>query len=403
MTTLLSNTTNIDAGVDGMIKQSTIRLYEYCKQNNWAGYDPYDSLNSKFFKMLPILNRRLPRLLMLQAVKRIPINLRPLLLVPKAQNPKGLALFSSALLKLNHYKVIHNNELAEIVLQQMIKLRSPGQKDYCWGYHFDWQSRYFFLPKFHPNIVCTTFAGHALLDVYEQYHHSRYLEMAVSAGNFILTGLNIVKDKNGICFSYTPLDKTQVHNANLLGAAFLARLYKHTGENTFLDPARQSAAFSVQKQAADGSWPYGEDSRQKWIDNFHTGYNLIALEQFSQYSGNREFQISLEKGYRFYLDHFITAEGIAKYYHDRIYPIDIHSVAQTIITLVKLQHLDGDSVELALKVCRWALQHMQNKSGYFYFQKKQYVTDKVPYIRWSQAWMLYAFAALLGYENNNNK
>src|ERR1700722_12312329 len=64
----------------------------YCAKNNWAGYDPYDALNSEFFKALPLLNRRLPRIFLTQVVKRSPINVRKLLRIPKTQDPKALAL-----------------------------------------------------------------------------------------------------------------------------------------------------------------------------------------------------------------------------------------------------------------------------------------------------------------------
>ena len=35
----------------------------------------------------------------------------------------------------------------------------------------------------------------------------------------------------------------------------------------------------------------------------------------------------------FYKTHFLAPESIPKYFHDRIYPIDIYSVAQSIITV----------------------------------------------------------------------
>ena len=76
-----------------------VKLLDYCRANDWAGYDPYDATNSRLFDALPFLNSRLPRLVLTQLLKRSPINVRPLLLIPKTQNPKAIALFLSALLK----------------------------------------------------------------------------------------------------------------------------------------------------------------------------------------------------------------------------------------------------------------------------------------------------------------
>src|SRR5260370_20995032 len=69
--------------------QSQIRkLLAYCQANDWAGYDPYDAVNSKVFSVLPFLNSRLPRLVLTQALKRSPMNIRRLLFVPRTHNPK---------------------------------------------------------------------------------------------------------------------------------------------------------------------------------------------------------------------------------------------------------------------------------------------------------------------------
>jgi len=59
-----------------------------------AGYDPYDALNSRIFRALPFVDFRLFRLGCIQVLKRLPINLRPFLLIPKTQNPKALGLSS---------------------------------------------------------------------------------------------------------------------------------------------------------------------------------------------------------------------------------------------------------------------------------------------------------------------
>src|SRR5207253_4764970 len=83
------------------VEATILKLLAYCRANDWAGYDPYDALNSRLFEALPFLDSRVPRLVLTQALKRSPVNIRRLLLIPKVQNPKAVALFLSALLKLS--------------------------------------------------------------------------------------------------------------------------------------------------------------------------------------------------------------------------------------------------------------------------------------------------------------
>lgn len=378
-----------------LITESIVKLLDYCKKNDWAGFDPYDGLNSRVFAGLPFVQNRIGRLTLIQAMKRSPVNLRPVFLVPKGQNPKSLALFSSGLFKLSNLGLVADSEAALLLLNRLIDLRSPEKSYFCWGYNFNWQNRSFLLPKFEPNIISTTFAGNALLDAYEKYRNDCYLEMALSAGQFILKGLNITENSDGICFSYTPLDHSQVHNANLLGAAFLSRLYSVTAEKESFDFAVRAARFTIGRQNRDGSWPYSENRSQRWIDNFHTGYNLVALKKFSQYTGDGSVIDNIQRGFQFYRKNFFTANGLPKYYHYRMYPIDIHSIAQSIITLVELNNLDESAMELAIHICRWALENMQSKKGYFFYQQRRLFKIRISYMRWSQAWMFLALCTLL--------
>ncbi len=374
------------------IHSATIQLLDYCKKNNWAGFDPYDALNSRVFGALPFLNNKLCRLVLTQGMKRSPLNFRPLFLVPKEQNPKALGLFISALIRLQSINFSDVSRDIAALIKIIIELRSPNQPDYCWGYHFDWQGRHNLTPKFSPNIVCTTFAANAFLDAYDAYSTAEYLDIAVSASRFLLSGLNISREDTGLCFSYTPLDQARVHNANFLGAALLARLYKATGEQKFLDFASRAVSYSVSRQNSDGSWFYGEDDTQQWIDNFHTGFNLVALDTFCRSTGSKEYRKNIEKGYAFFRDNFFTPESIPKYFHNRLYPIDIHAVAQSIITLTTLKDIDTGAMPLTESMLQWAFKNMRSTEGYFYYQKGRFLKNRISYMRWSQAWMLYSLA-----------
>ena len=377
------------------VEKATVALLEYCKRENWAGYDPYDGLNSRIFGALPLSKSRTFRLIITQAMKRLPVNLRPFLLVPKGESPKACALFCCSLIRLSDIGILKDDSVVSIRLEKLIKLRSKGYQHYCWGYNFDWQSRGFFLPKFEPNIIYTTFAGNALLDAFEKYGEQKFLDAASSAGELLINGLNLTYENGGLCFSYTPWDQAKVHNANLLGAAFLGRMSGLTGRKKFRDIAERAVRFSLSKQSADGSWPYGEGKTQGWIDNFHTGYNLVALKRLSGVLNDETVDDAISRGLEFYVNNFFTADGAPKYYHNRVWPVDIHSVAQSILTLCELAALYKGAIPLAAKVCQWALANMQSKEGYFYYQKTRFYENRISYIRWSQACMLYALAVFM--------
>jgi hypothetical protein len=52
-------------------------------------------------------------------------------------------------------------------------------------------------------------------------------------------------------------------------------------------------------------------------------------------------------------------------------------------------------VTLAAKVAVWTIEHMQDKSGYFYYRRYSMgIVNKTPTLHWGQATMLCALAAL---------
>jgi hypothetical protein len=317
--------------------------------------------------------------------------------VPKTQNPKALGLFLSALVNLSRAGVATEQDYIPQMVERLIALRSPGTAYWCWGYNFPWQTRKVLVPRWAPNVVCTTFAADGLLDAFELRKDDRYLSIALSAAEYILDDLYWNSGNSGCGFFYPlPGVHNQVHNANLLAAALFCRIYKHTGQEKFLGPAMAATRYAVAQQRADGGWDYGEASTQKWIDNFHTGFNLSALHSIGQSLATSEFEESVIRGLQFYRSHFFRQDGAVGYYHDRFYPIDTHCIAQSVITLLDLKDLDPTNVQLAQSVLEWAVQHMwDGEAGYFYYRILRLCTIRTSYMRWTQAWMLLALSRLL--------
>ncbi len=377
------------------LEAATLQLLSHCRNEDWAGYEPYDALNSTVLKNVPFLDFKLPRLVLTQILKRSPINVRQLLGIPKTQNPKAIGLFLSTLLKLSKLGVVEAEADIELLIERLVALRSESNSYWCWGYNFPWQTRGVLVPRWAPNLVCTFFVASALLDLYEQESDSRALNMAVSSADYLLNEL-YWSDGQSTGFGYPlPPVHGHVHNANFLAAALLCRVYKLTGERKFLTPALSVARYAAGYQHPDGSWYYGEKPSQRWIDNFHTGYNLLSLRSIGQDANTTEFEAAVHRGFDFYRRHFFREDGAVGYFHDRMYPLDTHCVAQSIITPLALRDLSPDNVDLAFSVFRWSMDHMWDERGFFHYRILRSCKIRTSYIRWTQAWMLLAMTMLL--------
>lgn len=382
------------------------RLKSYCEAEQFKGWDPYDGLNSKVFQALPFLkDSALCRLAVIQGFKSSPVNLRRIAMVPKEHNAKGIGLFLQGYCNL--YKAVCNdaelknvlgtsdqltsriNELAEL----LITLQSKGYSGACWGYNFDWQARRLFLfPKYTPTVVATCFCATALMDAYEVTRNKRYLDIALTSADFVIKDLHRTEYQGGFLFSYSPLQGNDtVFNASLLGSKLLAYCYHYTGNEEYKRLAEASVRACCNAQNEDGSWVYGMLPVQSWIDSFHTGYNLDALISYEEMAGDLSYHSNIERGFEFYINNFFESDGCPKYYHDRKYPIDIHCPGQLFVTLARLHKHDENQL-LAENVLRWTIENMQDKKGYFYYQLKQGMNSKIPYMRWSNAFMFTALS-----------
>ena len=361
------------------------QLFAWCREHDFAGHDPFDALNSRVFQATPFANSRNARLIWTQVVKRSPIDLRGVARVPAQRNAKGIALFALGCLK-------QAGPEARQLLSDLLELKLDGYSGAAWGYNFDWQSRNFFAARGTPTIVPTAFAARVFIEAGDDY-----LNVARSVCEFILRDLpRPVNTETEICFSYTPNSDTRIFNASLLAAEVLACTGKLTGETELCDVAVRAARYVVNHQRDDGSWPYGTEPAQSWIDNFHTAYVLFSLKRIiDACPAAAEFRSSLERGYRYWKHNFFLAEGWPKYYHDDPYPADAHAAASAIVTLLECRELDETAVNTAQNVARWTIQNLRDERGFFYYQRRRFYTIRKPYMRWTQAWMLYALARLL--------
>jgi len=383
---------------------SFIKLKAYCESEHFKGWDPYDGLNSKVFQALPLLKKfALCREVVIQGFKRNPVNLRRLACVPKGYNPKGLALFLSGYCNLFHVaenksNVIISKEecLAKIdfLAQLLLSLKTKGYSGACWGYNFDWQSKAFFLPKWTPTVVATSFVVEALLSAFEITGNKEYYDTALSSAKFILNDLNRIEKPKGYMFSYSPLDHQAVYNATLLGSKTLALIYQYTCDEILKEAARISVQCVCDTQNEDGSFPHSDQVGNSWHDSFHTGFKLESIKLYQELCHDNSFENNLILGYQYWIDNFFDTEnGIAFYYDRNMHPsmIDLHCTAQAMPTLHKLGKFEEQNT-LATRLLEWAINNMQSEKGYFYFQKNGRIKTKINYMRWPNAWMFYGFS-----------
>lgn len=377
-------------------------LINYIEKEQFKGYDPYDTLNS----WLPFhWFGKLGQALAIQIQKLNPINIRLLMGIKRDYNPKGLGLLlqSYCLLYEKTNKVEYIN-LCDSLFKQLLALRSPDYNNYCWGYNFVWASTQKVLPKYYPSIVVTSFVGIGIFKYYVLTKNEVALQVLKSIQNYIMEDIPLTTTDEGVCFSYTDYEVDCCYNASMLGVEILSMIYSITKEEKIKKVVEKAVNFVLAHQHPTGKWNYSMDlktQKEREQIDFHQGFVLVSLYHCMKYAmiNNEQLRKSIEKGLHYYKTVQFFDNGQSLWRVPKSYPVDIHNQAQGIITFSLLKEFNKEYFAFACKIVDWTIHNMQDNKGYFYYRKFKYYINKIPYIRWSQAWML---LALITYINNSN-
>jgi hypothetical protein len=369
------------------VAETLEQLENSCREDRYVGWDPFDGLSSALFNALPVLRtNRFAQLAWLQALKRSPLNFRPLVGVPKLENAKAIALFSMG------YRLLGQFEQQRLLLERLAALRSADDR-WCngaWGYPFAWRARAFFVPANMPNVICTAYAVQALAASSDR----SYDDLIVGAAEFIENHLLRTDQRGQPYIAYVPTTDALVHNANVWGAYVLAEAWRRGGPPRLKRLAAAAASLTVGQQQSAGGWAYGNRHHHRFIDGFHTGYVICALWQITIALGS-DYNQSVDKALGYYEATFFDSDGRPAYYSHTPWPLDSHSAAQAIITFLIVKPTTS-RILLSHRVVTWTLDKMWlRRKRRFSYQRVRFGINRVPYMRWTQSWMFLALATWL--------
>jgi rhamnogalacturonyl hydrolase YesR len=380
--------------LDTALRDSLDRVILWVRRSNYRAYEPADG-NLSFLHRLTG-DRVLPMRILQQAVLRSPVNIRPLLGIRRHSSAigRGYMAWGCAIASSlgDGHGLLEQEAIAS--LDWLIANRAPRYHEFCWGDPYDYATRSGRRPYLEPLLVWSALIGQAFLEGYERFGQERFLSVATSVRNWILA-LPVERTADGLCLSYVSYRQSSIHNANLMGAAFLARIGATTGDLDALTVARAAAAYTCARQLSDGAWYYAEEPKFHWIDSFHTGYNLWALRKYREYTVDASFDLHLTRGAEYYKSQFFEADGRPRYFHDQAYPVDIQCASQAIETLATLSDDDPECLELARRIAEWTIGHMQDADGHFYYRDLGWTKVRTAMFHWGQGTMVKALAVLL--------
>ena len=221
-------------------KKAFLALHEYIQRENCKGYGFDDFLASKLMLFVTFRHLLFQRIF-IQVGKRFPLNIRPLIGVPKLESSKARGFFATAYLKMYLYEGESIwLDFAKENLEWLMENHSIGFEGISWGNAFDFASRGGVFPKGLPTVVWTAHIAKAFDLAYHITKKPIYRQIVGKAACFVYKSLDRYQDGNGICLAYAPGLMNLVHNSNFLAAATLLRGWKYSHESNYLEISKRS-------------------------------------------------------------------------------------------------------------------------------------------------------------------
>jgi len=392
-----------------LISDSQNRLIGWLDKEGWAGYDPYDVLAQRPFleiESLRVGRRRLRKILypLILLPSIFPKATRKLLRTQKTFYPKAAALIARAWL--NRYEAQgdkHDLIRARAFLRWLANNHAKGYDRMCWGHPKDWQTL-IFLPGGTPCAVVTCVAAQAFAQGYQLTGERWLLDAASDSCRFLAESLQRFEDTRGLCFSYTPLDNERVHNANLLTASTMALVQNMNGEQVYTRLIRKAVSFSLSDQTDEGGFFYFDSKFAEAhdlpnsIDSYHSALVIESLAMLARILPDENIGRAFKRAFTFYQTRLLVGGYVPIKVLGQMGPIivDIHDCAETIALFSRL-YCWGllPDFQPAARLATWVIENLQDKSGYFYHGVYRWGKDTFPYVRRSEAWMMYALGELM--------
>ena len=287
-------------------------------------------------------------------------------------------------------------------LNVLEETRCPNYEDYCWGYPFDWETRYGTFKMGTPLITTVPYVYEAFSAVYAIDSDPRWFRIMQSIANHAFTAyrdMQTAPEAASCGYTPSPNDPCGVINASAYRAFLLTKAAIELSQPLYLDVARKNLNFVLSCQNEDGSWYYAIDGIRDFIDHFHTCFILKALTKIDLLTGTGDNANAIERGVNYYTKNLVDENLLPIPFSRRprltVYRRELYDYAECINLSALLLGQYAGLDKILSTVVRDVLVRWQKRDGSFRSRELLVGWDNVPMHRWAQSQMFRSLCLLL--------
>lgn len=383
------------------------RFLSWFERQGGLGFDPYDLWGTPygiFSRRMYYAHRWLGTcfVLPLTAMEIVHPGIRARWIRPKRFAMADAHAIVGYLHLFKIFRTPHYLEEAERLAQHLIEQSLAGYSGACWGYPFDWQNVRGLWKKATPFATVSPYGYEALTALYDVTGKFSYLDTARSSLEFVLNDLHETTLKKGAAAcSYSPYDRSLIVNASSYRAWMLMDGWSRFKDARFKTAALRNIRFVLSTQQGNGAWPYTiEKAQDAFVDNLHTCLVLKNLIRLNEILKDPQVTVALNRGYAFYRRVLIDPQGepipFAKAPRLQFVKRELYDYAEAIRMGLLLRHEIPEADKMARRLAETLIHRYQLPNGAFITRVyRGGWRHCFPFLRWPQAPMFSALAALL--------
>ncbi len=322
--------------------------------------------------------------------------------IADAHYAMGFASLSETLQDERHYlRAVHFLRILE-------ETRCKGYEHYCWGYPFDWETRYGTMWAGTPLITTVPYVYEAFLSVFEIDRDKKWQEIMRSIAEHALCDYHEVATSEraaSAAYNTDPSTPYYVVNASAYRAFLLTRAAADFSDPRYERAAERNLNFVLEAQSEDGSWRYSTDGGRDFVDHFHTCFVIKALAKIHALTGDRDCEGAIERGVQYYLKNLFDESGLPKPFSRKprltVYKRELYDYAECINLVLLLKgRIKGITkvLDKAVDLRTW-----QRSDGSFRSRQLTLGWDNTPMHRWAQAQFFRSLCLMLDHESRQQK
>jgi hypothetical protein len=241
--------------------------------------------------------------------------LRRALRINRRCYPIAIAQHGLACLELHKYTAGSGwLEAALDDVKRLMAIAIPGAGGLCWGFPFTWSTNVGIIPANLPAATQTAYAFDLFDQLYQVTGNPTHLDSLLSIADAMELEYTVHRRGRGVASTYHGRGFGDiVMNAITYRIHILARVMTY-GRYTVEPLVMALVNFVLDQQNSDGSWFYGENAKNRFIDHYHTCFVIKNLVRANLLLRNGELESAIIRATHYYWSNLFDQHGMPRPY-----------------------------------------------------------------------------------------